>query len=76
MPGLPAMTDRALGLAPSSNVASASYDDEKMELTVVFYSGTTTVYQGVNKEAAAGLEGAPSPGGYVHRFLKGRFPST
>lgn len=65
-----------LSLSPSSQLASADYDDQTRTLTVTFLSGGTYRYSGVDSDTKAGLESAASPGSYLAENIKGRFPFT
>lgn len=56
----------------SSNIASATYDKESRELTVEFKSGHRYSYAKVRPDTFAGLQQAPSAGGFLHRHVIGR----
>lgn len=66
------MATRQVSLAPSSNVLSAVYDEERRALTVIFRSGHTATYGNIGPETVKDFEMANSPGGFVHRHLRGR----
>ena len=70
------MAPRVLNLNPSSNVQGSSYDPDTQQLTVSFLSGGAGYYSSVPAEEAESFERAPSPGRYVHDYLKTRFPWT
>jgi len=57
----------------SSNVDSAGYDPEKLEMEVRFLNGDTYVYSAVPAGIHAGLLLAPSAGSYLHQHVKGKF---
>lgn len=65
--------ERDLAIGPSSNVLSATYDDETRELTLELNGGDYT-YSGVPPSVADGLERAPSPGQFFIRFIRDRYP--
>ena len=69
------MAPRVLNLNPSSNVAGSTYDPDTQQLAVQFYAGAG-FYSGVSAEEAQAFEDSPSPGRYVHDYLKTRFPWT
>jgi hypothetical protein len=65
---------RQLDLASSTNVSSAFWDDETLELSVIFATGGRGKYIGVDAEAAQAFEQSDSPGKYLHQFLKPLYP--
>jgi hypothetical protein len=56
-------------------VAGSTYDPDTQQLAVQFYAGAG-FYSGVSEDEALEFERAPSPGKYVHDYLKPRFPWT
>lgn len=65
---------RQLELANSSNVSSAAFDDETLELLISFASGGKGKYVGVSTEDAQAFEQSESPGKYLHTYLKNLYP--
>ena len=57
----------------SSNLRSASYDDETQELTITFKSGSSYVYSDVSRNIFEGLTAAGSPGRYFADTIKDVF---
>jgi hypothetical protein len=57
----------------SSNVASVGYDAATRALEVEFRNGGVYTYRDVPAEVAAGLVAADSVGGYLSRYIKGRY---
>lgn len=70
------MAARQLQLAPSTNLESASYDKDTQQLTCLFRSGGAGYYSQVPEDEALAFERSPSPGKYVHEYLKPRFVWT
>lgn len=68
------MPVRELQHVKSSNIASASYDEESGELSVKFNSGATYVYSEVPLSIAIEFESAPSAGKYLDSMIKGIYP--
>ena len=64
---------RAITFAPSSQIASITYSDDNMELTVAFQRGGIYVYSQVTSDVADGFTNAPSAGRYLNEFVKGSF---
>lgn len=54
----------------SSNIAGASYDDERKVLTITFTSGGEYEYLNCPRETYEGLEAAPSPGSFFARNIR------
>lgn len=63
---------RILTLAPSQVVRAAWFDEEGSTLTVEYRDGRTYTHQGISRADAENFEQAPSPGGWVHKYLRGR----
>lgn len=59
-----------------SHIQDHSYDPKTGHLTVTFAGGRKYQYHGVDKETAAGLEGADSVGRYLHANVIGKFRHT
>jgi len=57
----------------SSNIEHIAYHPGDRELHVTFKSGGTWVYSGVDEDIFHGMKNAESPGGFLHRNVKGRF---
>lgn len=57
----------------SSNVRSVGYDSASSTLEVSFHDGGVYQYFGVPSTVYAGLMAAASKGGYLHRYIKGRY---
>jgi hypothetical protein len=66
---------RVLNLNPSTNVRGAVYDSDTQQLSVEFFTASG-FYSGVSEDEALEFERSPSPGRYVHDYLKTRFPWT
>ena len=60
-------------LQASSNLASAHYDEETQELTVMFTLGSRYIYKAVPKDVADGFSTAKSAGGYLNACIKGKY---
>lgn len=58
----------------SSNLASADYEPDTMELVVTFRSGASYAYSGVDQIVYDDLLAANSPGSYFAKWIKGRYP--
>lgn len=58
----------------SSMISAVGYDQELLELTVLFNSGQTYVYQEVPPEIYAGLMAASSKGQYMRAHILDIFP--
>lgn len=56
--------------AESSNIASASYDEDSELLVVTFRSGASYEYASVPPPVAKSFEEAPSPGSFLHNSIK------
>ena len=54
----------------SSNLDSAFYDDETMDLRVVFKSGHSGVHPNTTAQEALDFEQASSPGSHYHNNFK------
>ena len=54
----------------SSNVDSAFWDDETMDLRVVFKSGHSGIHPGTTQQEALAFEQATSPGSHYHNYFK------
>jgi len=61
---------RAISFAPSSQIASITYSDDEMTLTVAFQRGGVYVYKRVPSDVADGFPNAPSAGKYLNEFIK------
>ena len=59
----------------SSNVENVSFDDSTDTLTVAFADGASYEYLNVPASVYRSFQAAPSAGQFVHRNLKGRYPS-
>ncbi|MGA5437415.1 KTSC domain-containing protein [Streptomyces cellulosae] len=57
----------------SANVRSVGYSQQERVLEVAFHSGGVYRYDGVPADVHAALMAAPSKGGYLARFIKGRY---
>lgn len=55
----------------SRNLASAEYDEETQELTILFRSGSSYVYSGVPVWVYNGLVTTIDPGGYFNELIRG-----
>jgi hypothetical protein len=58
----------------SSNVRSVGYSQEERVLEVAFHSGGVYRYDNVPADVHAALMAASSKGGFLARFVKGRYP--
>jgi len=67
------MAEINIGIGPSSNVASVTWDDETLDLIVTFKHSGGGVYRGVTGEDAYGFERAPSPGRYLNDVIKPKY---
>jgi len=67
------VTTETMGFPFSTNIASATYDSEAQTLEVEFHSGHSYTGTNVPQSVWESLRHAPSPGGFFHRMLKGRF---
>jgi hypothetical protein len=61
---------RELDLRDSSNVKSASWDDETLELHCEFHSGSRGSYLAVPEHEVGSFERATSHGSYIHDYIK------
>lgn len=69
------MTYKSVSIRPSSNLASAEYDESAQDLLVTWSrDGSQGVYHGVDVRTVGELSRAPSAGSFVHYFLKGVYP--
>lgn len=57
----------------SSNVRSVGYSPEECVLEVAFHSGGMYRYDNVPADVHRALMRAPSKGGFLARFVKGRY---
>mgnify|MGYP001565767050 FL=1 len=57
----------------SSNIANVGYDQEELDLVVVFQNGQAYRYQDVPADIALGLLTAPSHGAYFANYIKNRY---
>jgi hypothetical protein len=64
------MAERNLALAASTNVSSATYDDETLECTVTFQSGGSYVVADVSTSEAQQFERAGSAGKFYHEYFR------
>jgi len=64
------MAEQKIEIGPSSNISSVTWDDETLDLIVLFTSGGGGVYKGVTGNDANGFSSAPSPGKYLHDVIK------
>lgn len=64
------MAIRELIIRDSSNVKSASWNDETMELNVEFNSGSRGSYLSVPEHEVDDFERADSHGKYIHNYIK------
>jgi lysyl-tRNA synthetase, class II len=64
---------RAIPFAPSSQIASITYDDSAMELTVAFQRGGVYVYRQVPSDVVDSISQAPSAGKYFNSFIKDQY---
>jgi hypothetical protein len=58
----------------SSNVRSVGYSPAERVLEIAFHSGRLYRYESVPADVHAALMASPSKGGFVARFIKGRYP--
>jgi hypothetical protein len=54
----------------SSNIQSAFWDDETLDLRVVFKSGHSGVHPGTSQDEALAWERADSPGSHYDTYFK------
>lgn len=59
----------------SSNVRRVGYDDETQDMIVEFANGGSYSYSGAGEAVAADLAADPSPGKYMARHIKGKYPA-
>ena len=59
----------------SSNVKSIGFDEKNKVLEIEFHSGGIYQYSNVENDVYNKLMNASSKGGFVHRFIKGRYPT-
>ena len=65
------MAERQLQFGKSSkNINSAFWDDETLNLRVVFNSGHSGTYPGTNEQEALAFEQADSPGSHHDTYFK------
>jgi len=64
---------RQLSIAPSSNLSEAFYDDETLELTVVFKGGATYVVSNVPTTLPEEFESAASSGKFYNQNIRGLY---
>lgn len=57
----------------SSNIQSLAYDKDKHILHVRFKNQSTYEYVGVTHDEIADLAQAPSVGGHLNKFIKGKY---
>jgi hypothetical protein len=57
----------------SSNLAQIGFDNKTNTLRVVFATGVTYDYYGVDEQTYRHLLQAPSKGKYFHRYIRDRF---
>ena len=57
----------------STALASATYDDENLDLSITFVSGGTYTHSNVPQEIFDGLVSASSPGKYWHSNIKDQY---
>lgn len=62
--------------AAGSHIEAHDYSPETGHLTITFPGGRSYRYEGVDKETAAGLDGADSKGRYLASNIIGKFPHT
>jgi hypothetical protein len=58
----------------SSNIRSVGYSQVERVLEVAFHSGALYRYDSVPADVHAALMAASSKGGFLARFVKGRYP--
>lgn len=58
------------------NVTAQHYDPETGALTITFHSGKKYRYDGVPKDLADRIQDHPSPGGFLHSHIIGKFDHT
>ena len=58
----------------STALASATYDNETLDLDITFNNGGTYTHHNVPQEEFDGLVAADSPGRYWHANLKDKYP--
>jgi len=56
----------------SSNVDKVAYDKDADELLITFKSGSVYGFPSAGEAAFQDIVNAPSPGGYVSRWLRGQ----
>lgn len=61
---------RAIPFAESSQIASITYSDDDMTLTIAFQRGGVYTYSQVPSDVADGFTSAPSAGKYLNEFVK------
>ncbi|MFK0189741.1 KTSC domain-containing protein [Kitasatospora sp. NPDC090308] len=59
----------------STNVLSVGYDDRSSTLQIAFRSGSLYEYTRVPAQVHTALLAAASKGGFVARYIKGRYPT-
>lgn len=57
----------------SRNLAEVDYDQDSEELTILFQSGSTYVYEAVPPHVYGQLLQSIDPGGYFTAFIKNEF---
>jgi hypothetical protein len=57
----------------SSNIARLQYDEETGELSVLFRSGKTYQYEGVDSDTWNAFTTAPSAGRFFNQEIKGKY---
>jgi hypothetical protein len=69
------MAYKSVSIRPSTNLASADYDEATQDLLVTWSrDGSQGVYHGVDARTVDELSRAPSAGRFIHYFLKGVYP--
>lgn len=58
----------------SSNLSYIGYDAEAKELHVTFAQGGTYIYSGVDATTYQNMLESESPGGFLHRNIRDRYP--
>lgn len=64
------MAVQLIPIGSSSNIASVTWDDETLDLSIVFVHGGSGVYRGVTGNDANGMSSATSPGKYLNDVIK------
>ena len=57
----------------STALRSATYDDEREQLSLTFASGEVFDFEGIPQDVFDGLRNATSPGRYYHQFIKDQY---